>query len=327
MGSQDSPRYYRYYFIKKMNLDLENKSIYIAKSEYLDQLKEELNGGEVFHDIIIAENRENICFAMDIWFEPKLIKYNSISEAVKILKAAGRFWYHHPVNNIRRAALIQEQLRKLPVLASNFPLESDVPHIGGFCLLDQNTLIYSVERWKPWPEGKCYFNEDKVGPPNRAYLKLWEALTLLGKLPQPGAQVLDLGASPGGWTYVMQALGAQVTAVDRAELDPRIQELPHVAFIKQSAFSLDPNTVAECFDFVLCDVICYPEKTYQLAKQWIDSGKARQIIFTIKLQGKTNLESLIPFKSLPHSEIFQLFYNKHEVTFFHPKITYARREK
>jgi 23S rRNA (cytidine2498-2'-O)-methyltransferase len=78
-----------------------------------------------------------------------------------------------------------------------------VPDIGVFALLDKNTLMFSTKRLRKWPNGACQFIEDKVNPPNRAYLKLWEALDLLNRFPKPQDSVLDLGASPGGWNYVM----------------------------------------------------------------------------------------------------------------------------
>jgi integrase len=46
--------------------------------------------------------------------------------------------------------------------------------------------------------------------PSRAYLKLWELFTLIGEHPRPGELCLDLGSSPGGWTWVLQRLGARV---------------------------------------------------------------------------------------------------------------------
>ena len=160
----------------------------------------------------------------------------------------------------------------------------------------------------------------EINPPNRAYLKLWEALTLLEKYPTAGDTALDLGASPGGWTYVMQSLGANVTAVDKALLDPNITKLPRVQFLKQSAFALDPATLDQTYDWVLSDIACYPERAYALIMKWIASGKAKQMIFTIKLQGKTELATIKQFQAIPNSRIINLFYNKHEATFFYPAL-------
>ena len=173
---------------------------------------------------------------------------------------------------------------------------------------------------KKWPHGKCFFREDKENPPNRAYLKLWEALTLLEKYPNRGDSALDLGASPGGWTYVMQSLGATVTAVDKALLAPNIVSLAGVQFIKQSAFAIDPATLDESYDWVLSDIACYPLRAYALILKWIASGKAKQLIVTIKLQGKIEMASIKAFQAIPNSCITHLFYNKHEITFFYPAL-------
>lgn len=295
-------------------------AIYIVKSDFLHDFCQEIEEfSDIIEDLVFSSvKKPNVCFAQDIWLEPRLVKFQSISEAVKILRQAGHFWYLHPIAKIRRSRLIEEQLRQYSPLTRSFPLQTDIPVIGSFSLLDQNTLIYSNKRLKKWPDGKCFFNEDKTSPPNRAYLKLWEALTLLEKYPKAGNSVLDLGASPGGWTYVMQSLGATVTAVDKALLDAKIANLPRVHFLQQSAFSLEPAKLEQTYDWVLSDVACYPDRAYALIMKWIASGKAKQMIFTIKLQGKTDLAIIRQFQEIPNSRIVNLFYNKHEATFFYP---------
>lgn len=295
-------------------------AIYTIKPEFRTELCDELGGNcNVIEDLVFSSLKKiDVCFAQDIWLEPKIVTFQSISEAVRILRHEGKFWYLHPISQIRRSRLIEEQLRKYPPLFRHFPIDVEIPPIGAFCLLDKNTMIYSAKRLKQWPKGTCEFIEDKINPPNRAYLKLWEALFLLGRYPETGESALDLGASPGGWTYVMQSFGASVTAVDKAQLDEKIATLPGVHFMQQSAFALDPASLEQSYDWVLSDVACYPERAYTLIQKWIASGKAKQMIFTIKLQGKTDLATIKKFQDIPNSRIVNLYYNKHEATFFYP---------
>lgn len=308
-----------------MELQKNIAAVYIVKPEFLSEFHEELGDDpEVIEDLVFsAHKKPDSCFVQDIWLKPQFVKFQSISDAVKILRQAGKFWYLHPISHVRRSRLIEEQLQKCPPLIRSFPIEAAIPLIGGFSLLDQNTLIYSAKRLKKWPDGVCRFIEDKINPPNRAYLKLWEALTLLEKRPNAGDTALDLGASPGGWTYVMQSLGACVTAVDKAELDPNIAKLPRVQFLKQSAFALDPTALDQTYDWVLSDVACYPERAYALITKWIASGNAKQMVFTIKLQGKTDLASIRKFQAIPNSSIINMYHNKHEATFFYPALSLA----
>ena len=303
-----------------MNIKQNPAAVYVAKHHYLAELCEELEQVNVVMDDLVFSPilKRDVCFAQDIWLNPVVISFQSISEAIKILKQAGKYWYLHPIDCIRRSRLIEQQLRKLPSLTRSFPIADTIPPIGVFSLLDHNTLLYSSNRLKKWPQGHCFFIEDKINPPNRAYLKLWEALSLLKTYPKPGETVLDLGASPGGWTYVMQSLGAEVTAIDKAPLDEKIAHCPHVTFIKQSAFAFDPNSLPKPFDWVLSDVICYPDKAYQLVKNWIDSGNAKQLIVTIKMQGQTDKEIIRQFQSIPNAYVVHLYHNKHEVTFIWP---------
>jgi 23S rRNA (cytidine2498-2'-O)-methyltransferase len=295
-------------------------AVYVAKLEFLPELREELNdvAGVIDNLVFSSHKKVDVCFAQDIWLEPQIVSFQSISEAVRMLKAAGKFWYLHPVSHVRRSRLIEEQLRQYTKLKCAFPLKNELPEIGGFSLLDNNTLLFSAKRLRKWPQGQCRFIEDKINPPNRAYLKLWEALTLLNQYPQKGDSVLDLGASPGGWTYVMHSLGATVTAVDKAALDAKIAALPNVHCLVQSAFALEPDSCPQSYDWVLSDVACYPERAYALILKWIASNKAKKMIFTIKLQGETDLNFIRKLQEIPNSYITNLFYNKHEATFFYP---------
>ena len=116
----------------------------------------------------------------------------------------------------------------------------------------------------------------------------------------------------------MQSLGASVTAVDKALLDPKIAKLPNISYLQQSAFSIEPAKLEQNYDWVLSDVACYPDRAYALIMKWIESEKAKQMIFTIKLQGKVELSTIKQFQKIPSSFITNMFYNKHEATFFYP---------
>jgi 23S rRNA (cytidine2498-2'-O)-methyltransferase len=294
-------------------------ALYLAKKDFLQEIKTELKDFLLLGENLFCAHADvDPCFVQDIWYEPKILPIQSISTAAKALRQLTKYWYLHPIACIRRSRLIEAQLPKLPDLNRGFPIKETIPPIGVFGLLDSNTLIYSLRRLKMWPDGVCQFIEDKKNPPNRAYLKLWEALSYLNRYPTSGETALDLGASPGGWSYVLQKLGAKVTSIDKAPLDPRVATLPGITFIQQSAFAYDPSDLEQAYDWVFSDVACYPERAYDLIVKWLDSNQAKQLIFTIKLQGKTDLKSLDRFRDIPRSKIVNLFYNKHEATFFHP---------
>ncbi len=296
------------------------KAVYVAKPDYLSELCAELGDhADVIQNLVFSkEIKKDITFALDVWREPIIVTFNSISEAAGILRKAGKYWFLNPIANVRRSHLILSELRKLPDLTHAFPILEPIPAIGCFSLLDQNTLVYSASRWKKPPLGDFQFIEDKKNPPNRAYLKLWEALSLLDNLPKAGELAVDLGASPGGWSYVMQSLGTRVIAVDKAPLEPRIAKLPRIEFRQESAFAFLPQAMTETVDWLLSDVACYPERLYEYACKWIASGKVRNLIFTIKLQGETDLAMLQKFKDIPNARVLHLLQNKHEATLFYP---------
>jgi len=295
--------------------------VYVGKEDFLAELRHELQDIQAEQgNLIIAAKNQRPVFALDIWQNPVSSNIISIGEAAKELKSIQGFWYPHLDEHRGRTMLIADKLPSVKrFMTPLFPMTSR-PSIGAFTLLDRDVLLYASQREKPFPDGIFNVVEDKIHPPNRAYLKLWEALSVLGRYPEAGQTALDLGASPGGWTYVLASMGAQVTAIDKAPLDKKLAKLPNVEAKQLSAFSLQPRDV-DPIDWWVCDIACYPEKLYGYLLPWIESGKVGQFIVTIKLQGKTDFDILKKFQAIPGGRVMHLYQNKHEATFFYPSIS------
>jgi 23S rRNA (cytidine2498-2'-O)-methyltransferase len=250
-------------------------------------------------------------WALDIWTDPHEIEATSIKAIADALRAMQRNWASYGIAQHRRMALIQDRLPPVKAPPLLFPQSAPSAHLGAWTLLAPNRLLASPTKSSPFVNGECHFIEDHIGPPSRAYLKLQEALVRFGRWPAPNEQCLDLGASPGGWTWVLATLGANVTAVDRAPLAPAVAAMPGVTECQDSAFSLAPRPV----DWLCSDVIAYPERLLALVRSWISAGAARAIICTIKFQGPTDHAAAEAFAAIPGSQVVHLFHNKHELTF------------
>ncbi len=252
-------------------------------------------------------------WAQNVWFEPKRHSFSSIKQAAGILRETQRNWWLFSVEEHRRATLIQEQLPKVSARPLEFGTPAPTAPLGSWALLDRNTLLAAPRCSSPFPNGEARFQEDKVGPPNRAYLKLWEVFTLLGKHPQPGELCLDLGGSPGGWTWVLAGLGARVRSIDKAPLVPEIANLPNVEFVQGSGFAVDPRTAGPV-DWLFSDIACYPERLLKHVLRWRELGECRNMVCTLKFQAATDHETAREFAAIPGSRLVHLHHNKHELT-------------
>ena len=185
--------------------------------------------------------------------------------------------------------------------------------LGSWTLLDPGTMLAAPRCTNPFPNGEVHFVEDRSGPPSRSYLKLWEALSLIGRRPGRGETCLDLGSSPGGWSWALQQIGARVISVDKAPLAPEIARIPSVEHRQESAFALDPHTVGPV-DWLFSDIVCYPARLLTLVERWLAAGTCRNFVCTIKFQGPTDHETARRFAAIPGSQLHHLFHNKHELT-------------
>jgi 23S rRNA (cytidine2498-2'-O)-methyltransferase len=255
-------------------------------------------------------------WALDVWTAPRLLDAPSVKAAADALRAIQRNWQLYTAGHHRRATLIAARLPPVAARPLIFPSLPPASHLGAWTLLEPTRMLASPRKTSPFVNGECRFVEDRAGPPSRAYLKLWEALTLLGAWPQPGERCLDLGAAPGGWTWAIARLGARVIAVDKAPLDPRVAALPGVSLRAGSAFALAPEPV----DWLFSDVIAYPRRMLALVERWIAAGAPARIVCTIKFQGATDHDAAAAFAAIPGARLRHLFHNKHELTFFWSRV-------
>lgn len=253
--------------------------------------------------------------------EVRKARFDSVSDAKNYLRSVQRSWAPYAFTCYRRTALIQKDLPHINTKERAFPFTVPESPIGAYCLIDEHTLLASSKTSSPFPCGTLALKEDHVAPPSRAYLKLEEALVTADKyfrcgLPGPSSRCFDAGSSPGGWTYVLITLGAHVLSVDRAPLDARLMNNPLVEFMTHDAFTLRTDDIGR-FDWVFCDVACYPERLLGWIERCLSEGMTRRMICTIKLQGECDYTLIERFEEIPHSRVLHLNYNKHELTFIH----------
>ncbi|MDR1179338.1 MAG: hypothetical protein LBK44_02440 [Spirochaetales bacterium] len=260
-----------------------------------------------------ADPPEPVFWFQNCWTKPFRLEFGSISQAASALRLIQRNWAPSLFAQFRRGALVVSKLPSLSLKKRPFPWSVPDSPMGGWSLLDANTLIGSAVCSSPFPGGLIEFEEDRTGPPSRAYLKLWEALTYCGRQVQPGERCLDAGASPGGWTWALARLGAEVLAVDRAPLEDRVLAMPLVSFQKHDAFTLPPQEIGP-LDWLFCDVICYPRRLYEWIEKWLASELCKNFVCTIKMQGEWDSETTRLFAAIPGGSVVHLCHNKHELT-------------
>lgn len=294
---------------------------YVAVEGREDELLEELShaGASVVERvdrlIITSGGPKRAAWATNVWYEPERISVDSIREAKEALLSRGGRWCLFSQRHHRRATLIQQGLLGPNTEPLHFGARPPREALGSWSLLDEHTVLASPRCSSPFPNGEIEFIEDRHAPPSRAYLKLWELFTVAGTKPRKGESCLDLGSSPGGWTWVLATLGAKVKSVDKAPLEPRILHMPGVRFEQQSAFAIDPVTHPPV-DWLFSDVICYPSRLLEYVERWIAAGKSTNFVCTLKFQAETDHDVARRFAKIPGSRLMHLHHNRHELTWF-----------
>ena len=264
---------------------------------------------------VVGTARESTLYWYEnCWEELYRIDFSSISTGAKALRSLQRSWWPYLWQQYRRGTLLQEALPHVsadPLSFGGVPLSSA---LGSWTLLSPQEMLASPRCASTRPQGRWDFVEDKLGPPSRAYLKLWEVFTRFAQQPQAGDLCLDLGASPGGWTWVLERLGAQIIAVDRSPLREDLMHSPRVEFRRGDAFGVSPAQL-DAAQWLFCDVICYPHKLYDFIVAKVMPSSLKHAVCTLKFQGNSDQRGLIAqFAALPQSMVVHLSANKHELT-------------
>jgi 23S rRNA (cytidine2498-2'-O)-methyltransferase len=292
---------------------------YLAAVGFVDQLQEELRRAGIVvrgrHErLLICDGPAvSAAWAANIWHDCVELPASSIGAAAQALRAIQRNWAMYAPLHHRRANLIHERLPHVSAKPIVFPAAAPTAPLGSWTLLAPDRLLAAARCSSPFANGEVAFVEDRTGPPNRAYLKLWEALVRMRRWPGPGERCLDLGAAPGGWTWVLAQLGAEVLAVDKAPLAPKVSALAGVDWRGESAFALEPESVGPV-DWLFSDIVCYPARLLRLVEKWRVSGLVKNFVCTIKFQGATDHETAAAFAALPGAQVVHLHHNKHELT-------------
>jgi 23S rRNA (cytidine2498-2'-O)-methyltransferase len=140
----------------------------------------------------------------------------------------------------------------------------------------------------PWPMGvpRLKMHADA---PSRSALKLEEAiLTLMSaderaRLLREGMRAADLGAAPGGWTWVLTRHKLQVVAIDNGPLRPHVMDTGLVQHLRADGFAWHP---AKPLDWMVCDMVEQPSRVAARMAEWFREGWCRHAIFNLKLPMK-----------------------------------------
>ena len=159
--------------------------------------------------------------------------------------------------------------------------------------------------------------EDKAAP-SRAFAKVIEAELRLKQRIERGQTCVDLGASPGSWSYVAIQRGAHVIAIDRSPLRDDLMRSPRLQFIQADAFKFKPEKPV---DWLICDIIAAPQRSMDLLLEWLREKQMRRFIVTIKFKGSDEYHLLSQLKNEAPAfctdfGLTRLCANKNEVTAF-----------
>lgn len=179
---------------------------------------------------------------------------------------------------------------------------------------------FGVDPEPRWPGAVPPIDDDR-GAPSSAYRKAEEAFARLGRAPAQGERVVDLGGSPGGWTWTALKRGARVLAIDRAPLEPPVHGHPLLEERQADAFKFEPDVTDGPRDWLLCDVIAAPERTLALLDRWLAEGWCRRFVVNVKFKGEDRGAALAALRELlarhgARARVKHLSHDKNEVTAF-----------
>jgi 23S rRNA (cytidine2498-2'-O)-methyltransferase len=139
-----------------------------------------------------------------------------------------------------------------------------------------------------WPMGIPRLKFPRRAP-SRSTLKLEEAWHHFipreewDKRLAPDMTSVDLGASPGGWTWQLVNREMRVMAIDNGPMDVDLMDSGLVEHYRADGFSFRPR---QTVDWMVCDIVEKPARNAALLETWIGEGLCREAIVNLKLPMK-----------------------------------------
>lgn len=233
-----------------------------------------------------------------------------------------------------RAEILKDKvisnLRKEKIFCRRKGFDRSLPFVQVLVLADRSVAVSVLNEKEmqtyhslisPYVGGFNNVADDKKAP-SRAFKKIVEAQEIMGVSISDGEVLVDLGACPGGWSYIARQQGAKVIALDRSPLREDLMEDDMVEFLKADAFKYVPE---EKIDWAVSDIISTPERVMELVEYWVIGNNCEHFIFTIKFQGSENYGVVEEFKKTASKSDYkvilkQLNANKNEVTMMGSRI-------
>ncbi|AFU98042.1 23S rRNA (cytidine(2498)-2'-O)-methyltransferase RlmM [Simiduia agarivorans] len=151
-----------------------------------------------------------------------------------------------------------------------------------------------LDNHSPWLMGIPRLKLPKESP-SRATLKLEEAWHQFIPRDQwdlrlaASMTAVDLGAAPGGWTWLLVSRGMFVQAVDNGPMQQALMDSGQVVHQREDGFVFEPRKPV---DWLVCDIVDKPARTLAMVLHWFVQGHCRQAIFNLKLPMKQRYQEV-----------------------------------
>jgi len=195
-----------------------------------------------------------------------------------------------PLSGLARALTnaLRPALRKAGWLTRDDQPRRRRLHVG---LLAGNHLLLAESAGADsaaWPGGipRLRMHADA---PSRSALKLDEALQVLltpderERWLKPGMRAADLGAAPGGWSWVLARQHLRVISIDNGPMAETAMATGVIEHLRADGFQWHPR---EPLDWMVCDMVEQPRRVAARMAEWFREGWCRRAIFNLKLPMK-----------------------------------------
>lgn len=197
------------------------------------------------------------------------------------------------------------------------------------CFLDGDHALLAVADLKdssPWPMGVPRLRQSSEAP-SRSALKLEEAILVLmtdeerTKLIKPGMNAADLGAAPGGWSWVLAKHHIRVAAIDNGPMAESAMATGIIEHIRADGFQWTPP---KPLDWMVCDMVESPRRVAGRMAEWFAGDGCQHAIFNLKLPMKKRWDEtrdcLALFEKRAGKPLVirakQLYHDREEITVF-----------